>query len=329
MKSNAMANLTAARKKHGNFQMKCIVPDNNSILCNKPCIRSHSIQHNGILSRLSQNGKVYFLGESTNNTDLFKYALKSMGISTQASIFKCLCKDHDKQLFIDIEDREYCNENVQNFQYALKALLFSYWSKCNGRSMSIDYPLEHPLAGRLVRHIADDIQAYSKELNRFWEILKTGQYQDLLCWTLKIDHEVGAAVSESINVLRKFDGSLFGDENKEYPLLHISLFPAEGKSYLLVSCLKEYREYFKAFINQFMLLSERAILKRFNILLPLLADNIAISPRIVDAMTDKQKKELLTVFRLETMAFYNKHGINVDAWAKEISYDILNTEKTI
>ena len=160
------------------------------------------------------------------------------------------------------------------------------------------------------------------ELNCFWEILRTGQYQDLLCYCVPISREINIAVSTSINICRKLDGTLFGKENDKYPLLHISAFPIDGKSYLLISCLKENADYFKAFTNQFMLLSEEAILKKFNILLPLLAENIMISPRVVKKMDDTEKRQLLVVFRTETMGLYYEHGISINNWAEQVTYNL-------
>ena len=63
--SSSMQELAAARKKHNQFKMKCIVSDEHGVLCGKNPIESHSIQHNGILSRLAEEGIVYCLGETT------------------------------------------------------------------------------------------------------------------------------------------------------------------------------------------------------------------------------------------------------------------------
>ena len=315
--SDAMKNLAEARKKHNRFKMKCIVPDSKGKMCGKNPIESHSIQHNGILSRLEEEGKVYCLGETTQGDDIFEYNLKEMGITKQASIFKCLCNEHDKKLFVGIEDCEFNKEPQQCFQYALKALLHSYWSKCNDAGIAEKYKQT-----QIARQIIEDRKAYEMELNRFWEILRTEQYQDLLCYIVPISREINIAVSTSINICRKLDGTLFGAENDKYPLLHISAFPVDGKSYLLISCLKENEAYFKAFTTQFTLLSVETILKKFNVLLPLLAENIMISPRVVKKMNDAEKKQLLVIFRTETMGLYCGCGININSWAEQVTYNL-------
>lgn len=314
----AMQELAAARKKHNQFKMKCIVPDKQGVLCGKKPIRSHSIQHNGILSRLSENGVVYCLSEATKDDEIFEYDLRNQGITRRASIFECLCEEHDDMLFADIEKRSFAEEPKQYFLFALKALLHSYWSKCNDAGITDKFKRDVQIA----RQIEEDKSAYSNELNHFWEILHTEQYSDLLCHIVVVNREIEAAVSTSINVCRRLDGTLFGTENKEYPLLHISAFPAEGKSYLLISSLKENKTYFREFINQFAMLTEDAILKRFNILLPLLAENIMISPRVVNKMTPMERKQLLMIFRMETMSIYYQFGIDINHWSEQVSYNI-------
>lgn len=155
-----------------------------------------------------------------------------------------------------------------------------------------------------------------------WEIHQAEQYQELLCQMITINREVSSAVSTSINMCRKLDGSLFGEENDNYPLLHISVFPVKEQSFLLISALKKNQLYFKAFMQQFMMLPEEAILKKFNIIFQLLAENIMISPRTVNKMTAQEKRELLTIFRVETMSLYYQRGININSWANQVSYNI-------
>ena len=316
--SQAMQHLARARQKHNRFKMKCIVPDANGAVCGKRCMESHAIQHNGILSKLAENGMVYHLCETTNGDELFEYDLKAWGISSKATIFRCLCAEHDKKLFVDIEDRIFQKEPIQCYQYALKALLHSYWTKLNDADITKEYPDELPV----VKQIIEDQAAYTRELECFWKILHTERYEELLTWSMCIDYEVACAVSTSINVCRRFDGELFGKENEDYPLLHISVFPAEGKSWILISCLKAYRDYYQKFTDQFILMSSGRILQLLNILLPLLAENIAISPSVINMMTNQAKREFLLIFRVETMSLFYQRGINLSDWADRVSYYI-------
>lgn len=314
----SMKELANARKQFNKFEMECIVPNKEGILCKKKPIRSHAIQHNGILSCLAENGIVYCLGEKTKGEEFFEYDLKNKGISREASVFKCVCKEHDDLLFADIEKRLFCKEPKQCFQYALKALLHSYWIKCNDVSVIEKIEIDIPST----KEVRKDQIAYEEEQNCFWEIYHTECYHELLTHIVTIDREIGFAVSSSINILRKFDGTLFGNENVNYPLLHISAFPTEGKSYLLISALKKNETYFKAFTHQFIKFSVDDVLKRFNIIFPLLIDNIYISPRVVDEMTSKERKELLAIFNIKGIILYNDRGIDVNKWAEQVSYNI-------
>lgn len=314
---SSMQALADARKKHRKFKMNCIVPDSDGILCGKKSIKSHSIQHNGILSQLAENGIVYCLGETTKGQEIFEYDLKAKGISQEASIFKCLCKEHDEILFADIEKKEFLKEPKQCFQYALKALLHTYWSKYNDADIADKYN-----GTQISQQILEDQKAYAEELELFWQIYHTKQYQELLCRIITINKVIESAVSTSINMCRKLDGSFFGEENNNFPLLHISIFPTENQSYILISSLKENEKYFKAFMQQFIMFSEKSILKRFNIIIPLLADNIMISPRIINKMSDSEKNQLLDIFRIETMSYYYQYGLDINELSNKISYNI-------
>lgn len=149
--STAMQELAAARKRHNQFKMKCIVPDEQGVSCSKNPIKSHAIQHNGILSRLAEDGFVYCLSETTKGEEIFEYDLKDRGITQEASVFKCLCKEHDDNLFADIEKRAFCKEPKQCFQYALKALIHSYWSKCNDAAITEKYKQDIQIAQQIAK----------------------------------------------------------------------------------------------------------------------------------------------------------------------------------
>lgn len=316
--SSGMQELASARKKFNKYKMNCIVPNEHGVLCGKKPIKSHSIQHNGILSQLAEDGIVYCLGENTKGETIFEYNLKSKGISQEASIFRCICKEHDDILFADIEKREFQKEPKQCFQYALKALLHTYWIKCNVVGITDKYTNVLQMAQQL----AEDQKAYKEELDDFWRIYHSERYQDLLCQVITIHRELGSTVSTSVNMCRKLDGALFGIENENYPLLHISVIPGKEKSFLLISALKKNEAYFNAFMQQFTNLSVGKILKLFNIILPLLAENIILSPRIVKKMTVRNKIDLLAIFRIETLSIYYKNGIDINRYADQVSYNI-------
>lgn len=316
--SKAMEMLADARKKHNRFEMKCIFPDCNGNLCGKNPIRSHSIQHNGILSKISENGIVYCLGETTKGDEIFEYDLKDKGISKEASIFKCLCGEHDDVLFADIEKKDFCKEPKQLFQFALKSLICTYWLKCNDCGITEKYKETIPIA----KVNLEDQIAYRNELNRFWEIYHSGQYDNLISRVITINREINSAVSTSINILRKLDGTLFGEENKNYPILHISIFPSEDKSFILISTLKENEVYLNSLMSQFTMYSVETILKRFNVIIPLLSENIMISPRVVKKMTEKEKNDLLCIFSIEALHFYNNNPIDINRWSEKVSYNL-------
>lgn len=316
--TTGMQELAKARNNHNKFKMKCIFPNEKGEICNSNPIKSHAIQHNGILSKIAENGEVYCFGETTKGEETFDFDLKKRGITGEASVFKCLCDKHDDLLFSDIEKKEFTSENKQYFLYALKALLLSYWTKCNDANGTDQYKESVQIA----QIIEQDKILYERELNAFWNIYHKGKYEELLTKEYVIHREVLSVVSASVNICRKLDGSLFGEENSTYPLLHITVFPAKEKSYLLISSLKSNEEYFNAVIEQFESLTVEAIFKKFNILLPLVTDCIMISPKIINKMTEVERNQLLLVFNPLTLGFFYQYGININSWSKEVSFNL-------
>ena len=66
--------------------------------CNKPPIFSHSISKNAVLKNIASNGLVY-----TPSVTVDGIIMDSVGIETQASVFPGFCKNHDENLFSELD----------------------------------------------------------------------------------------------------------------------------------------------------------------------------------------------------------------------------------
>lgn len=305
------------RRSLKNFSAKCVVKDVNGVRCDNKSINSHSVQHNGILSNLAEKGHLYFIGNDIGE-ERFDYEFKRIGIN-KASTFRCLCAEHDKKLFIDIEDRSFNGESKQYFQFALKALLKGYYSKLIS-VYSIPDSLKKVQEEVQLRN---DMNAFEEELSLFWEIYNCNKYEDILNWKVTIPRKISFAASFAVNVLRKFDGTLFGKENSEYPLLCVSVFPQnDSRSLLIVSTHIRNREYFNSFISQFNLFSTDAILRRFNILIPLLSEDIYFAPSLVEHLLEEEVEDIKCVFSMLTLSLYNTVGFDIDKLSQIVKYDL-------
>ena len=99
--------------------------------CNK-IINAHSVQKNGMLSKIAENGKVYSLsmniGDLDKNNGLVSF--KKNGIS-KFSTFKGFCKDHDNFLFEQIDNFLFVPTHEQAFLYAYRSLCKELFLKEN------------------------------------------------------------------------------------------------------------------------------------------------------------------------------------------------------
>jgi len=105
--------------------------------CNK-IINAHSIQKNGVLSKIAENGKVYSLSKNISDIDINKgkVSFKKNGIN-RVSTFKGFCKHHDNLLFEPIDNNPLEPRGEQIFLYAYRSLCKELFVKENALNLLI------------------------------------------------------------------------------------------------------------------------------------------------------------------------------------------------
>lgn len=99
--------------------------------CNQ-IINAHSIQKNGVLSVIANNGKVYQV--SRNISDLNKknrFVVFVLGGIKRVSTFKGFCKTHDNELFEPIDNYPLIPNFQQGFLYAYRSICKELFVKEN------------------------------------------------------------------------------------------------------------------------------------------------------------------------------------------------------
>lgn len=314
-----MENVAFARKHNNKYNLNCVFHSNGCI-CSQPPINSHNIQNSGILRKLAVDNHVYTISENSTN-DSFDLQFKKTGISN-ATIFRCLCSAHDKALFADIEDRPYLKDKRQNFLFALKSLLYEYWKKSMSQSVIASNYLKNPLISKMVIQYNCDYEYCYQYLDHFWNLLECEKYDELITICFELPYEVNFSTSDTINILRKFNGELINEKESKYPFCHISIFPQGGKSFILISWLKEDDYYYKIFLNQLTMLSAKGLADRLNVLLPILAENIVISPLLYEAWTAKARENFIKLCSLKTSSFYFNNPVSIDHWVGDVTFDL-------
>lgn len=313
--SYPMKNLAIARTVNKQFSMSCVFHDDQSI-CNVSPINSHNIQNNGILTKLAHKGHVCLPSVNANNDEI-RISVNQIGIS-KASVFRCLCSKHDNELFTDIEDRPYTGDKKQDFLFAFKSLLFEYWKK----SMSQNVLSKIHVSAESTKQMNDDYIYCSSYFNEFRDLLRSGKYDSIMSISIEFPYEIQFAASSTLNIMRKFDGGLICNYKTNYPFCHISIFPQSGKSYLLISWLKEDDYYYCYLRNELDKTSDERFISRINVLLPILCENIILSPIFWDSWSKKQQQDFLALCNPRTASFYAINSVSIDNWSMDMSFNL-------
>lgn len=298
----------------GNKRSFCMHKDG---MCHSEIIKAHSIQNNKILSKLAYNGHVYTVDFNQNKfggLDLKKCGKK------EATIATCFCKFHDVELFKDIELVDYQYKDKQNFLYAYRAFSKYYYDRIVGledtRTMFKITPNMMMAIG-----IVDRIQGLEKSVEEneiikatFNSALDNGRYDEIQTITLTLNYEVGFATAYMSPLSFDLEGNQISNvwsSTERMKNIYVSIFPENGKTYILISWLKEdacieldkFRDQFNSLKN------DREILLRvLNNMVACQTDNIVFSKRLLD-IWGEDKKELFLI-QLGSI-FWGLNGENV------------------
>lgn len=340
----SMQLLAETRKHHNSYQSSCIMLDADGKTCGKPCIRSHTLQENGILSRLAVNGHVYVLGENAND-DSFSIFLKTSGIN-RSSIFKCLCSEHDDRLFSEMEKRYYIGSDQQNYQLALKENINSLWKLLAAQDLYLHWSKEHNIFVNemiICEFIQNklDLARVRYDFQRLNKILYNRNYNQIESIRVTLGYKIMFAVSAPLHftydltgkqhlggedIFTKSNGKLCLDCPPKYPTMYVSVFPTDDKSEIILSWFREDKNNLGFIIQQLTELSTDDKLKMLNVLLPSVCENIIFSPLLIDSWTESSKNELSALFHPLTLDLYNgdtlENGIDFYQWKEQVHFNM-------
>lgn len=298
----------------GNNRSFCMHKDG---MCHSEIIKAHSIQNNKILSKIAYNGHVYTVDFNQNKfggLDLKKCGKK------EATIATCFCKFHDVELFKDIELVDYQYKDKQNFLYAYRAFSKYYYDRIVGlddtRTMFKITPNMMMAIG-----LVDRIQGLEKSVEEN-EIIKTtfnsaldnGKYDEIQTITVTLNYEVGFATAYMSPLSFDLEGNQISNvwsSTERMKNIYVSIFPENGKTYILISWLKEdscieldkFRNQFNALKND-----GEILLRVLNNMVACQTDNIVIGKKLLD-IWGEDKKELF-LMQLGSI-FWGLNGENV------------------
>ena len=302
---------------------ECVFPDHSS--CSKKVIKAHSIQKNKILNYIADNGKVI---TADSQKTLFTDEFEKIGINS-ASTFFGFCSYHDAKIFSEIENKEYAGRIEQNFLHSYRACALEYvkrkvsvcvYEKAIERYHINPYEKMAPkkLNGEL-RGEKDYISILEQFSNELTKSKDERNFNIISSKIFQLPYESLMAVNESFPIEYDFQENLINDladTSKRPAPIFLTIFPYNGKTFILFSWLSEDWETYQSIISKLEMFthSEKEIF--FSNLIICHGNNFFISPSKYFQMPNKLRKLLGTQYRKILMTefqsdYLSRGGINL------------------
>ena len=215
---------TQLRKRAVAFAERCWHPQAGPATCTldgsgKPKITyAHSLQSNGILSRIAPQGKVTTLNRLTGGFESMELPKSS------ASTFRGMCNTHDG-VFAPIEQVPYAGTPEQHFLHAYRAFLYSQHIKLE-TSYDMDFGTQWDADVIASRAIIEPAL-----LSGQWDVFETHAF------TLPVMYPI--ASSGSFYLEFDFDGNAIAHSPNRMEFVYVTLLPQDKVSLFLFSYLSQ------------------------------------------------------------------------------------------
>ncbi|WP_199795769.1 hypothetical protein [Bacillus thuringiensis] len=302
-KDNIFENLEKIKKEC--FLKECFHQDEN---CNDKIIKAHSIQNNRILNKISENGEVLMISAGSNNSSNFKTSMQRKGRRI-ATTFTGFCGRHDNDLFMPIEEKDYqVGNKEQEFLFAYRALAKEYHTKTTVGDMyrkmrqymkageyhklsnifdennqpdieHITYMAE-AITGTLIGQ--EDAEARLKLFRkRMNNDLDNSNFNEIVTDVIELDEEYHIAVSSITFIERDLNNEVINrldDLSAQLAPLFVTIFPQQGKTYILLSYFARNKRKYKFIKEQILSKSIRMQKVIISNLIVAYFENWVISP---------------------------------------------------
>jgi len=267
----------------------CNVDSNGKIIVSA----AHSIQNNGVLSKIVEDGHV------------MGYALDSVAFDGKrkgkdhASIFWGFCNKHDS-IFNPIEIQPYTGRDQQHFLFAYRGFVVAVHKKIEA-SYWIDFGEQSD------KDIVADRKIFDEAiLKNDYSVIETQVFE------LPVFYPI--AVSTSFNLEFDFEGKPIKHSDERMEPVFVTLLPTDNKTYFLFSYFKEDSELYQKVGNQMRMRNN--LKSDISILLVSHTENIYFNPTYYNTFIIEQAELFETVFleaQLDDGILNENGGVTVNA----------------
>lgn len=310
-------------------------------------IKAHSIQKNGLLSKIARNNKVYCLSHNIGDFKKNKggVVFKEEYIA-KFSIFKGFCKEHDNKLFEPIDNSFFSTENMQHvLLYTYRSLTREFFNKENSlnlyKKIWEDAKDNLGLNKYLTAHAFGTASGYRSleyHKNIYDDLLKKELYDEMRYVSFNSSDKLNIVFSNVLYPEYDFLGNLLqdlSDTSKPFDLISFHSVPTKIGWSFIFSWHKSSNYSCFAFIN-----SLKTMVKKGESLSDLLfqfaifsGENIAFSPDWWESLTNENKKIIMNGITnimtptKEIREYYLKNGLkNIIDWNFETINDNLHLD---
>lgn len=273
--------------------------------CSSKIIKAHTIQKNKVLNKISSNGMVI----TFNETGLELFNISKVG-NNKASIFTGFCSRHDNEIFKEIELKKYENNSFQNFLFAYRAFAKETHTKKESLILMMNTIQKLEKNGFIKKienyyFLQDSIQtALNIDApfinNLFINGFIEKDYSKLITKVIILNYEVKFATTCAVTPIYNIMGQRIknlNNKNKPLNMLFITIFPEDGKTYLLFSWFKYSNSIFKKWFYQLCSLSEKQRFNYLNNFIPQQTENYYINPTFWDSWDNHAKEYFKNNFK--------------------------------
>jgi hypothetical protein len=282
---------------------KCCFADNDQ--CRGKVTSAHSIQNNGVLSKISEDGHIYTIDHTIKNSKSIPEFKKIS--RNKASTFFGFCDYHDTEIFKPIEVSPYQNTEEQNFLFAYRGFCIGYHKVI--RKMHVlrnhfkQFPdcLLEPESIYNYRIAQLDIRDSVIEFNKFTNDLGNKKYDGLETFTYTLDYEINFAVSSCFAISEDMNSKLLQDihdlnENILIPRVFVNIFPIEGKTIIILSYFKIFDETYGMLFEQLRNSTEHELLHYLSYIIFNGTEDVYYRPSSIDSLDSKLKKSMIASY---------------------------------
>ncbi len=308
-----------------NRPKKCLGADFLPLIKCDKLINAHSIQNNGVLDFIAKGSQTILHRriESDKNRQSELIYFEKIGRNAATTFGNGMCGNHDKALFECIEDQDLDIKNKkQLITFAIRSLLKETYTKehitgisntvFNGNNMNPLF-IGYKQANKV-------LIGTQKSLRKIY-VHEKRKYKDFKSKVFIFNAAYKIACSSLVSIWFGFNGEKISSQGLNYkkqPLLYVNIFPSKGKTYILLSFLKEDESSFREFFKYLKSLDTNSLECALSAVIICYCQNMVISDAILE---DKDLVEKINKITNETnLEFtFQPRDITVPNYLREIA----------